>query len=423
MAKEKGIVVVEVDKTKLDMMSETGNHQGVIAAVPPFNYCEVEDILEDAKSKKQEPFVLLLDGIEDPHNLGSIIRTAETAGVHGIIIPKRRGATVNSTVSKVSAGAVEHMKIARVNNLNQTIEMLKENGLWIIGTDMEADKMYYEQDLTGAICMVIGSEGFGMSRLVKENTDILIKIPMKGKITSLNASVSAGIVVYEAVKQRRDWKMENKYNLTLEQNVFLAKRNLVDNIYANARMEGINITFPQTQTILDGVNVPSLKLDEIQCVLNLRDAWKFVINNIQNPINIEFICEVNSYVARNESLEWGKLRSGRVSISGVDYIPEIPTLDDVNKKIEEIMQIENATRRAIEYMLYGMRMQLFWDGNKRTSTLVANKIMIENGAGIIKVPDSKLQEFNELLTEYYNTNEKEKITKFIYDNCIDGIEI
>ena len=202
MAKEKGIVVVEVDKTKLDMMSETGNHQGVIAAVPPFNYCEVEDILEDAKSKKQEPFVLLLDGIEDPHNLGSIIRTAETAGVHGIIIPKRRGATVNSTVSKVSAGAVEHMKIARVNNLNQTIEMLKENGLWIIGTDMEADKMYYEQDLTGPICMVIGSEGFGMSRLVKENTDLLIKIPMKGKITSLNASVSAGIVVYEAVKQR-----------------------------------------------------------------------------------------------------------------------------------------------------------------------------------------------------------------------------
>lgn len=203
MAKEQGIVIVEVDKTKLDMMSETQNHQGVIAAVPPFNYCEVEDILEDAKNKKEDAFVLLLDGIEDPHNLGSIIRTAETAGVHGIIIPKRRGVAVNSTVSKTSAGAVEHMKIARVNNLTQTIQMLKEKGIWIIGTDMDADKMYYEQDLTGPICMVIGSEGFGMSRLVKENTDILIKIPMKGKISSLNASVSAGIVVYEAVKQRK----------------------------------------------------------------------------------------------------------------------------------------------------------------------------------------------------------------------------
>lgn len=202
IAKDKGIVIVEVDKTKLDKMSETRNHQGVIAAVPPFNYCEVEDILEEAKRKKEDEFILLLDGIEDPHNLGSIIRTAETAGIHGIIIPKRRGVQVNSTVSKTSAGAVEHMKIARVNNLTQTIQMLKEKGIWIIGTDIEANKMYYEQDLTGPICMIIGNEGFGMNRLVKENTDILIKIPMKGKISSLNASVSTGIVVYEAVKQR-----------------------------------------------------------------------------------------------------------------------------------------------------------------------------------------------------------------------------
>lgn len=202
MAKEKKIVLVEVDKTKLDEMSETQNHQGVIALVPPFNYCEVEDILEYAKTKNEAPFIILLDGIEDPHNLGSIIRTAETAGVHGIIIPKRRGVSVNSTVSKVSAGAVEHMKIARVTNLNQTIHMLKENNIWIIGTDMEATKNYYEQDFKGAICIIVGSEGFGMSRLVKENADLLVKIPMKGKITSLNASVSAGIVIYEAVKQR-----------------------------------------------------------------------------------------------------------------------------------------------------------------------------------------------------------------------------
>ena len=201
-AKGKGIVLVEADKSKLDEMSQTGNHQGGIAVVPPFEYCEVEDILDEAKNKKESPFILILDGIEDPHNLGAIIRTAETAGVHGVIIPKRRAASVNSTVNKVSAGAVEHMKIARVNNINDTIQYLKDNGLWIIGTDGKAENYYYEQDLTGPIALVIGSEGYGMNRLVSENCDILVKIPMKGKITSLNASVSAGIVTYEIVKQR-----------------------------------------------------------------------------------------------------------------------------------------------------------------------------------------------------------------------------
>lgn len=202
VAKENKVVVTEVEKSKLDFMSKTKNHQGVIAVVPPFNYCEVEDILDFAKSKNEDAFILILDGIEDPHNLGSIIRTAETAGVHGIIIPKRRTVTVNSTVAKVSAGAVEHIKIARVNNITETIRKLKENGLWIIGTDGEARTLYYNQDLKGDIAIIIGSEGFGMSRLVKENTDMLVKIPMKGKITSLNASVSAGIIIYEAVKQR-----------------------------------------------------------------------------------------------------------------------------------------------------------------------------------------------------------------------------
>lgn len=202
IAKEKRIVTAETEKSKLDMMSETKNHQGVIAIVPPFNYCEVDDILDLAKQRNEDPFIVMLDGIEDPHNLGSIIRTAETAGVHGIIIPKRRAASVNATVSKTSAGAVEHMKIARVNNLNETIKYLKEQGLWVIGTDMQTNTEYYNQDLKGAICIVIGSEGFGISKLVKENCDILIKIPMNGKITSLNASVSAGIVIYEAIKQR-----------------------------------------------------------------------------------------------------------------------------------------------------------------------------------------------------------------------------
>ena len=202
MAKEKRIVIVEVERNKLNQMAQSENHQGVIAIVPPFNYCEVEDILSEAKSKNEEPFVLILDSIEDPHNLGAIIRTAETAGVHGIIIPKRRACGVNSTVYKVASGAVEHMKIARVNNLNDAIKYLKENGVWIYGTAVEATKYYYEENLKGAIAIVIGNEGEGMSRLVRENCDVLLKIPMKGKITSLNASVSAGIVVYEAIRQK-----------------------------------------------------------------------------------------------------------------------------------------------------------------------------------------------------------------------------
>ena len=202
IAKQRKIVIAEVERQKLNAISETNNHQGVIAIVPPFNYVEVEDILNEAKQKNEDPFVLILDGIEDPHNLGSIIRTAETAGIHGVIIPKRRAASVNATVSKSSAGAVEHVKIARVNNINETIKYLKEEGLWICGTDGDAKDYYYNQNLKGPMAIVIGSEGFGMSRLVKENCDFLVKIPMKGKITSLNASVSAGIVIYEAVKQR-----------------------------------------------------------------------------------------------------------------------------------------------------------------------------------------------------------------------------
>ena len=215
--------------------------------------------------------------------------------------------------------------------------------------------------------------------------------------------------------------MKNKYNLTLEQNIFLAKRNLVDNIYANARMEGLNITFPETKTILEGVNVPNLKIDDIQCILNLRDAWKYVINNIDKKFEFDFICKINELVARNESIAWGVLRQGGIQITGTDYIPEIPDEEDVKKQINNILQIENATERAIEYMLYGMRSQLFWDGNKRTSTICANKIMIENGCGIIKVPDNKLKDFTVLLSEFYSTNNKEKIKEFLFDNCIDGI--
>lgn len=199
-SKEARIVTVEVEKSKLDKMAE--NHQGVVAIVPPFNYCELDDILYYAKEKGEDPFIIILDGIEDPHNLGSIIRTAETAGVHGVVIPKRRTASVNSTVAKTSAGATAYVKVARVNNINDAIRKLKDSGIWVIGTDGEAKTEYYNQDLKGPIAIIIGSEGFGMSKLVKENADILIKIPMMGQINSLNASVSAGIVMYEVVKQR-----------------------------------------------------------------------------------------------------------------------------------------------------------------------------------------------------------------------------
>lgn len=202
IAKERKIIVTEMERNKLNQIAQTPNNQGVIAIVPPYDYCEVEEILEEANRKNEMPFILILDGIEDPHNLGSIIRTAETAGVHGIIIPKRRAASVNSTVSKVSAGAVEYMKIARVNNINETIRYLKEQDVWICGTDMDTNTIYTKQDYKMPIAIVIGSEGFGMSRLVKENCDFLVKIPMKGKITSLNASVSAGIIMYEVVKNR-----------------------------------------------------------------------------------------------------------------------------------------------------------------------------------------------------------------------------
>ena len=202
IAKERKIIVTEMERNKLNQIAQTPNNQGVIAIVPPYDYCEVDDILEEAKRKNEMPFILILDGIEDPHNLGSIIRTAETAGVHGIIIPKRRAASVNSTVSKVSTGAVEYMKIARVNNINETIRYLKEQDVWICGTDMDTNIIYTKQDYKMPIAIVIGSEGFGMSRLVKENCDFLVKIPMKGKITSLNASVSAGIIMYEVVKNR-----------------------------------------------------------------------------------------------------------------------------------------------------------------------------------------------------------------------------
>ncbi|WP_264852232.1 23S rRNA (guanosine(2251)-2'-O)-methyltransferase RlmB [Clostridium omnivorum] len=202
LAKDNGIVVKEVDRKKLDQMSETGSHQGVIAIVTPYKYFSVENILDYAESKGEKPFIIILDEIEDPHNFGSIIRTAEVCGAHGIIIPKRRNVGVTPTVYKSSAGAVEHMRIAKVTNLNNTIDGLKEKGVWIYGADMEGENYCFDVNFDGAAAIVVGSEGRGISRLTKEKCDVLIKIPMVGNITSLNASVAGGIMMYEILKQR-----------------------------------------------------------------------------------------------------------------------------------------------------------------------------------------------------------------------------
>lgn len=201
IAREKGIPIIEVDRKKLDVMSESKSHQGVIALVTPYKYSTVDEILDIAKTKGEDAFIIVLDEIEDPHNLGSIIRTANACGAHGVIIPKRRSAFITPTVIKASAGAIEYVKIAKVTNLNQTLKELKDKGLWVIGTDMDGD-ICYKSNLKGPVAVVIGSEGKGLSRLVKENCDMVVSIPIIGEIESYNASVAAGIVMYEIMRQR-----------------------------------------------------------------------------------------------------------------------------------------------------------------------------------------------------------------------------
>ena len=217
--------------------------------------------------------------------------------------------------------------------------------------------------------------------------------------------------------------MNNKFNLTKEQNKKKKKKVLVSNIYNSAKLEGINTTYPDTLTILEGVNVPNLKLDEINCILNLRDAWNNTLSTIDDELNLDYICKINSFVSRNESLNWGVLRDGKVGINGVDYVPDIPSEDVINKSMNEILNSDDSiTIKAISLMLFLMRSQVFWDGNKRTSMIVANKLMIENGCGIFTIKEEYINEFNKLLTDYYNTGNKDKISKFIYDNCIYGLE-
>ncbi|MBQ6752967.1 MAG: 23S rRNA (guanosine(2251)-2'-O)-methyltransferase RlmB [Clostridia bacterium] len=201
MCRDAGIIVKETDQKKLDFMCGNQNHQGVIARVAAHSYASIDDIFAKAEEKGEKPFIIICDEIEDPHNLGAIIRTAECAGAHGVIIPKRRNATLSLTVAKTAAGALEYVPVARVANLAAAIDELKERGVWVYGTDMKGD-MWCETDLTGAVALVIGSEGSGMGRLVREKCDFVLSLPMKGEINSLNASVAAGIIMYEVSRQR-----------------------------------------------------------------------------------------------------------------------------------------------------------------------------------------------------------------------------
>jgi len=202
-AKEAGAVVVPVDRRKLDMMSQSHAHQGVIALVAAREYFSVEDILEEAAARGESPLIVICDELTDPHNLGAILRSAECAGAHGVIIPKRRSVGLTAVVAKASAGAVEYMKVARVTNITATIEDLKKQGVWIFGTAAEGSIPMYRADLKGPAAIVIGSEGDGMSRLVRQSCDVTVSIPMKGRISSLNASNAASILLYEAVRQRQ----------------------------------------------------------------------------------------------------------------------------------------------------------------------------------------------------------------------------
>ena len=201
-AKDAGAVVVPVDRRKLDQMSFTRSHQGVIALAAAHEYFTIDDILEEAASRGQTPLIVICDELTDPHNLGAILRSAECAGAHGVIIPKRRSVGLTATVAKASAGAMEYMKVARVTNINSAIAELKEKGVWVFGTAAEGSIPMYKADLTGPAAIVIGNEGDGMSPLVRKNCDVMVSIPMQGRISSLNASAAASILLYEAVRQR-----------------------------------------------------------------------------------------------------------------------------------------------------------------------------------------------------------------------------
>ena len=216
----------------------------------------------------------------------------------------------------------------------------------------------------------------------------------------------------------------DKFHMTPEQSMFLAKKKWDENVYCGMRMENRAVTFPQTQTILNGVNVPGVQLDDIQAILNMRDAWRFLMSSIDEPLTVEYICKLNEFIARNEALVWGKLRTGHVGISGTDYMPPIPDYDTVKAELEGILSADvTATEKALNAFTWGARGQFFWDGNKRTSLTVANKILLSEGVGVLTISDKHMEQFNVCLLNFYNTGDADELKQFMYDNAIVGIEI
>lgn len=216
----------------------------------------------------------------------------------------------------------------------------------------------------------------------------------------------------------------DKYKLTPEQSLFLAKKKWDENVYCGMKMENRAVTFPQTKTILNGVNVPNVQLDDIQAILNMRDAWKHLLNTINEPVTFEYWCKLNEYIARNEALEWGKLRTGTVGISGTDYMPPIPQQEAVQQELADILNADvSATEKALNAFVWGARGQFFWDGNKRTSLTLANKILIEAGAGILTITDKHMEQFNVFLLDFYNTGISDTLKVFLYEKAIQGINL
>lgn len=219
-------------------------------------------------------------------------------------------------------------------------------------------------------------------------------------------------------------KYPDKYHLTVEQSLFLAKKKWDENVYCGMRMENRAVTFPQTKTILEGVNVANVHLDDIQAILNMRDSWRYLLQTVNEPLDISYLCKLNEFIARNEALEWGKLRTGTVGISGTEYIPPIPEYEKAAAELENILNGDTtATEKALEVFTWGARSQLFWDGNKRTSLVAANKTLLSAGAGMLTIKESNMQQFNELLVDFYNTGDSGNVKSFLYDKAIEGIEL
>lgn len=214
----------------------------------------------------------------------------------------------------------------------------------------------------------------------------------------------------------------DKYRLSPEQSLFLAKKKWDENVYCGMKMENRAVTFPQTKTILQGVNVPSVHLSDIQAILNMRDVWKYLFETINEPITLDYVCRLNSYIARNEALEWGKLRTGSVGISGTDYEPPVPIQEGVEAELNGILNADaTPTEKALQAFVWGARGQFFWDGNKPTAMTLANKILIAEGAGLLTITDKHMEQFNTLLLDYYNTGEPKALQDYLYENAIQGI--